>query len=97
MTESWKREQELASRYRALLAELKDTYPGKVTDVEHLYGQAMAYVWGRQDALGQGAKDTGWSMEFAAVYGAHAAEYELGRTGMRDNIQAVYDRWRAES
>jgi hypothetical protein len=61
--------------------------------VDTLYGQAMAYVWGRQDA-GEGTRDTGDSQQFADAYGRHAAAYALGMIGMRSPIQEAFLIWR---
>lgn len=50
--------------------------------------QAMAYVWGRQDA-GESARDTGYSGVFGAVYAV--ADYITN--GYADSIQSAYHEW----
>jgi hypothetical protein len=75
---------------RAMILALSDSQRKRV---EYAGGQAMAYVWGRQDALGTGARDTGWSTDFAHVYMMHDARYVTEQVGYRRNIQAAYDRW----
>jgi hypothetical protein len=61
--------------------------------VSFAQGLATAYVWGRQDALGAGARDTGWSTDFGHVYAMHEARYRLERIGYRRTIQDAYERW----
>jgi hypothetical protein len=53
-------------------------------------GQAMAYIWGRQDA-GESARDTGYSGVFGAVYAV--ADYLTN--GYADSIQSAYHEWHA--
>lgn len=62
--------------------------------VEILAAQATGYVWGRQDA-GESARDTGYSADFGYAYGIHAAEYALGLSSSRRNIQDAFNRFKA--
>lgn len=57
-----------------------------------LEAQALAYVWGFQDAGGE-VRDTARSTEFAWAYGTIAARYESGKDGMRPPIQDAWKSW----
>jgi hypothetical protein len=61
-------------------------------DVDQLHGQAIAYVWGWQDA-GGAPKDTQVSTEFGYAYGIHAARFAVGVVSFRPSIQDAYQRW----
>ncbi len=52
--------------------------------------QAMAYVWGWQDALGVGARNTGWSLDFGTAYAVYAAD-SAGKSRM--SIPNAFTQW----
>ena len=59
--------------------------------VDRLCSQAVAYVWGFQDA-GGAIRDTERSTEFGYAYGVVAARFALG-TGGRPPIQDAWSSW----
>lgn len=61
-------------------------------EVEQLKAQALAYVWGFQDA-GE-VCDTDESMRFADAYGLHALDYAEGKRSCRHNLRDSYESWR---
>lgn len=67
-------------------------YPSRRSVVEFSEAQAMAYVWGRQDA-GESGKDTGESIEFGRAYAMHEARYQADMIGCRHSIRDAFERW----
>lgn len=61
--------------------------------VEIARAQAMAYVWGRQDA-GESERDTGFSMAFAAAVAMVRELYETERTWCHRPLQDQFPEWR---
>jgi hypothetical protein len=59
------------------------------------HAQAMAYVWGRQDA-GEGEKDTQVSQDFAAAFAERARAYAEGESGVgfMPNLQSAWETWK---
>lgn len=75
--------------FNALMASLPTD---RRVDVARLQSQAMAYVWGREDA-GEARRGDNASWDFCYAYGAHAAEYALERRGSRWSIRHAWDVW----
>lgn len=82
--------------------DIRETYRARRAETHRL--QAMAYVWGRQDA-GESTHDSGYSHAFGAVYaladylsdgyagnliGAHHEWRETGRLVVRIALRGVY-------
>lgn len=62
--------------------------------VEYAYGQALAYVWGRQDVPGSTeVRDTDRSERFAEVWARYIRDYMEQRVFWRPNIQDAYETW----
>lgn len=78
------------TRYRDALADVPET--ARAT-VDRLCSQAVAYVWGFQDAGGT-VRDPERSAEFGYAYGIVAAKYEWQRDGLGSR-PAIQDAWRS--
>lgn len=76
--------------FRDAVAELH-TRQGALVD--SLAGQAMAYVWGWQDA-GNGDRDSALAWQFHIAYGWHAYLYAAEKIGFRRPIQDAWKLWR---
>lgn len=59
-----------------------------------LSGQALAYVWGWQDA-GGAPHDPNCAPRFADAYGVHVARYAKGLVSFRVSLQAAWTQWLA--
>jgi hypothetical protein len=62
--------------------------------VNELVGQALAYVWGWQDAKND-AKDSGQASEFAYAYGVARARVDLGQASSCPAIHEAWKSWMA--
>lgn len=80
-----------ADRFNAARAAV--TMPSKLETIHTLQAQAIAYVWGWQDAGGD-VKDTERSSAFGWAYGTVAALYESGSIGSRPPIQDAWQSFR---
>lgn len=82
---------ECADRFNVARAAV--TYPAKVATIETLYSQAIAYVWGWQDAGGD-VRDSERATAFGYAYGTVAALYEGSAIGSRPPIQDAWQSFR---
>jgi hypothetical protein len=80
------RKEELALQYRKLADRLSES---DARTVDFLRGQAVSYVWGRQDA-GESGRDTAYSNMFGYAYGIQAARFVLGEIGTRTTIENAF-------
>jgi hypothetical protein len=62
------------------------------TKAERRRDQAIAYVWGRQDA-GDGDKDTDVSIQFGTFCFGRAYEYHSGASSFLNNIKSEWEEW----
>lgn len=69
-----------------------DVPESRMRTVTVLEAQALAYVWGFQDAGGE-VKDSSRATEFAWAYGIIAAHYESGKASSRPPIQDAWRSW----
>lgn len=78
-------------RYNDAFARVPERERGTV---DRLCSQAVAYVWGFQDAGGE-VKDTNRSTEFGYAYGIVAAKFAWMRNGLgsRPPIQDAWKSW----
>lgn len=60
-------------------------------EVDGLHGQAVAYVWGREDGEGRSSADDSWL--FGNAYGLLAAEFACEWLPFRPNIRDAFERW----
>jgi hypothetical protein len=61
--------------------------------IETAYAQAMAYVWGRQDA-GESTKDTAYSLAFAAAFATRKHAYLTEQVWTMPNLHDAFVEWR---
>lgn len=81
------------SDFAVLHAMVAKMGPLKAREVNELTAQAIAYVWGYQDA--SGGRDTDESWQFGNAYGIHAARFALELSSSRRSIQDAFRNWRA--
>jgi hypothetical protein len=58
---------------------------------EIAYAQALAYVWGRQDA---GEPFGGYSIDFAAAFRDRRRVFDNGDTCLMPGLERAYTEWR---
>lgn len=80
-----------ADMYVRLQAMMSGVAAAHAREVDGLQGQAVAYVWGREDGEGRSSADDSWL--FGNAYGLLAAEFACEWLPIRPNIRAAYERW----
>lgn len=78
--------------FRELTERLDNLRPLTRENVKSLWGQAIGYVWGWQDA-GGAPVDSDVSWRFGLAYGWHAYRYATEMQGYRRNIRDAFQRW----
>lgn len=68
-------------------------FEGLQRDADGRQAMGMAYVWGRQDAIGPHARNSEEALAFGYDYGLHALDYYEERTCHLRNVQDAYERW----
>jgi hypothetical protein len=64
-------------------------------DLDMFEFQAIAYVWGWQDASNTGANATGWATKFGQTYRAHALAAMRSEISVRHSIPVAHAYYRA--